>query len=108
MNENVEGSGKEMERITGSNLGPLAQMAPVIPLVPPTARGASVGRYPDNSVTNFDPAVTADTIKSGAAILFPEKHQEMAEGIKEGAENIFSRAGIAKTGTNKMNIRGNQ
>lgn len=109
MNENVEGSGKEMERITGSNLGPLAQMAPISPLVPPTARGVSVGRYPDNSITNFDPAVTADTLRHGAPVLFPEKHAEMAVGIKEGVEKIFSRAGIAKPGMpHRMDIRGDR
>ena len=109
MNENVEGSGKEMERITASNFGPLAQSAPFIPLVAPTARGASAGRYPDNSVTDFDPAVATDTLKRGAPILFFEKHPEMAAGIKEGAEKIFSRAGIAKPGVpNRMNIGGDR
>lgn len=107
MNENVAGSGSEMERITGSGMGPLAQWAPLAPLVAPTARGASVGRYPDNGITDFDPAVAADTLKQGAPILFPDQHPAMAEGIREGAEKIFSRAGIAKpSAPNKMGIGG--
>jgi hypothetical protein len=107
IHENVEGSGKEMGRISASSFGPLAQSAPLIPLVAPTARGASVGRYPDNSITDFDPAVAADTLKRGVPILFPEKHPEMAAGIIEGAEKIFSRSGIAKPGgPNRMNIGG--
>lgn len=109
MNENLEGSGKEMERITASSFGPLAQLAPLAPLVAPTARGAAVGRYPGNSITDFDPKVAADALKSGAPILFPSKHQDMSAGIKEGAEKIFSRVGIAKPGmSQKMNVGGNR
>lgn len=108
MNENVEGSGKEMERITASTFGPLAQSAPLAPLVAPTARGAAAGRYPGNNITDFDPKVAADALKSGAPILFPGKHQDMSAGIKEGAEKIFLRAGIAKPGmSQRMNIGGN-
>lgn len=108
MNENIEGSGKEMERITASSFGALAQSAPFVPLVAPTARGASVGRYPDNSITDFDPAVAADTLKGGVPMLSPEKHPDIGAGIREGAEKIFSRSGIGKPGMpNRMNIGGN-
>jgi hypothetical protein len=53
-------------------------MAPFIPLVPPTARGAGDGRLPDNKITDFDPKVMTDTFKS--------------------AGDIFKKSGIAKSG----------
>lgn len=78
MKENVETGGKEMERVTASIVGPLAQMAPFIPIVSPTARGAGDGRLPDNKITDFDPKVMIDTFKS--------------------AGDIFKKSGIGKSG----------
>lgn len=87
MKDNVETGAKEMERITASVVGPLAQGAPFVPLVAPTAHGAGEGRLPDNSITDFDPKAIADMFRNTG--------------------KVFSRSGIARPGVaSKFSIGG--